>query len=671
MKKSLLFMALLIGIVIILSGIASAGSLASMYENCASRGGWIYTGTGGTGSTICSNNKMTCSTGYNAQYDIYACGNTAANACCLPTSSTNTVITKSESSCTRSCPSGTLFGPASGCNSLNPCKCSIGCCSGGTCYVGGCYYQWTCSCTSNCPSIGVRECTGTSGGYPTRRQCTVVYTDRIYNCAQWQNLASCTRAGDVCYRGDCCTPSWTPDVSTVCSGQAFTQTSNCGGSRTAVGTKPVVNGGWSAWSAWGACVGGQQTRIRTCTNPAPQCGGANCTGAAIETQGCCSNPCGMPGSRSCITSTTLGLCYIVTVNSTTVCGNLSTTPCPYGCTIIPPDYAVCNACQPNWQPSSVNYCTIENFTQTDGCGNTRSIAGTKDCCKFKSAAWNQTSTLLGDNVIMNSTGINCSDNEKVNITIYNSLNSKIAEFNLTILDNKSIQEWSVVAAAGNYYFNITLASNHSITLNSSILMVSVPSGQTCNNGIREGTEQCDKTDLNDKNCTTQGFTGGTLKCYSDCTFNTTGCTSAPVINTCEEYGNNRAGCEGSDAQIIAQSDGRCTTGKVCGCYWNGAACQWSFTASQGECNYRCVKTVLNESKCDDVSGMKTVTLKADVVPILPSTTAQCMGVTDCAGGTLEAPCGLITASLPFFGWINFAIALLAITILYIYSSRYK
>lgn len=39
----------------------------------------------------------------------------------------------------------------------------------------------------------------------------------------------------------CADTSWSPDSLTVCSGTAFTQTSNCGITRTTVGTKPCVN----------------------------------------------------------------------------------------------------------------------------------------------------------------------------------------------------------------------------------------------------------------------------------------------------------------------------------------------------------------------------------------------------------------------------------------------
>lgn len=47
-----------------------------------------------------------------------------------------------------------------------------------------------------------------------------------------------------------------------------------------------VNGGWTLFGAWSDCVGGVQTRTRTCTNPSPANGGMECQGAPTETQAC-------------------------------------------------------------------------------------------------------------------------------------------------------------------------------------------------------------------------------------------------------------------------------------------------------------------------------------------------------------------------------------------------
>ncbi|CAH1254045.1 MRC1 [Branchiostoma lanceolatum] len=52
----------------------------------------------------------------------------------------------------------------------------------------------------------------------------------------------------------------------------------------------AVDGGWSDWGPWSACSVtcgvGEQTRDRTCTNPAPSNDGADCDGHVQETQAC-------------------------------------------------------------------------------------------------------------------------------------------------------------------------------------------------------------------------------------------------------------------------------------------------------------------------------------------------------------------------------------------------
>lgn len=49
----------------------------------------------------------------------------------------------------------------------------------------------------------------------------------------------------------------------------------------------------------------------------------------------------------------------------------------------------------------------------------------------------------------------------------------------------------------------------------------------CGDGMIQSGESCDGSDLNGQSCSTQGFSGGTISCNSDCTFNTSQCTSAP------------------------------------------------------------------------------------------------------------------------------------------------
>lgn len=54
-----------------------------------------------------------------------------------------------------------------------------------------------------------------------------------------------------------------------------------------IGEQPgVVHGGWSCWSSWTPCSEGQKFRSRSCTNPTPRQGGAQCGGASEERRPC-------------------------------------------------------------------------------------------------------------------------------------------------------------------------------------------------------------------------------------------------------------------------------------------------------------------------------------------------------------------------------------------------
>jgi len=69
------------------------------------------------------------------------------------------------------------------------------------------------------------------------------------------------------------------------------------------------------------------------------------------------------------------------------------------------------------------------------------------------------------------------------------------------------------------------------------------SAQTCGNGLREGTEQCDGSDLGGETCISRGFTSGTLKCTAGCMFDTSSC----IFQQCGD--NIKEGteqCDGSD-----------------------------------------------------------------------------------------------------------------------------
>jgi hypothetical protein len=78
----------------------------------------------------------------------------------------------------------------------------------------------------------------------------------------------------------------------------------------------------------------------------------------------------------------------------------------------------------------------------------------------------------------------------------------------------------------------------------------------CGDGIVNGVEDCDGTNLDGATCQSEGYDGGSLSCNTDCTFNTNSCTSV----TDDDQDGVVAGddCDDSNAQV-----GECTGVNVC------------------------------------------------------------------------------------------------------------
>ena len=68
------------------------------------------------------------------------------------------------------------------------------------------------------------------------------------------------------------------------------------------GKSCAIDGGWSDFSDWtdcsAECGGGSESRTRTCTNPAPENGGAECQGDDSESQDCNTQGCPVNGGWS-------------------------------------------------------------------------------------------------------------------------------------------------------------------------------------------------------------------------------------------------------------------------------------------------------------------------------------------------------------------------------------
>ncbi len=52
-----------------------------------------------------------------------------------------------------------------------------------------------------------------------------------------------------------------------------------------------------------------------------------------------------------------------------------------------------------------------------------------------------------------------------------------------------------------------------------------PPAPRCGDGVKNGSEACDQTDLGGATCSVLGFIGGTLRCDADCNYDTSGCSS--------------------------------------------------------------------------------------------------------------------------------------------------
>ena len=158
-------------------------------------------------------------------------------------------------------------------------------------------------------------------------------------------------------------------------------------------TTPVtpVNGGWSSWSSCSKTCGGG-TRTRTCTNPAPSGGGANCVGATSEacnTQACAING-GWSSWSACSKTCGGGI-------NTRTCNN----PAPVGSGLLClkedgsrglSETKACNtqACAINGGWSSWSSCskTCGGGTRTRTCTNPAPSGGGANCVGATSEACN-------------------------------------------------------------------------------------------------------------------------------------------------------------------------------------------------------------------------------------------------------------------------------------------
>ncbi|MGM0597191.1 MAG: hypothetical protein ACQES9_09145, partial [Myxococcota bacterium] len=130
----------------------------------------------------------------------------------------------------------------------------------------------------------------------------------------------------------------------------------------------------------------------------------------------------------------------------------------------------------------------------------------------------------------------------------------------------------------------------------------------CGNGIIEGDEVCDGTNLGENTCADlEGFTGGELACNDSCEFDTSACTDETCTDECSE-GNEVCDSDGITLRSCElNQDTGCTEWVDTDCSANGEVC--SVVDGDPQCVEECVDDCsLNETQCsgDTVQTCETL-----------------------------------------------------------------
>ncbi|XP_070563732.1 A disintegrin and metalloproteinase with thrombospondin motifs adt-1-like [Ptychodera flava] len=165
-------------------------------------------------------------------------------------------------------------------------ECSVTCGSGG-------YRTRSRSCERPPAMYGGRDCVG--NGTMTA-ECYVQRCDDDGSWSDWTEWSECSKSCEVGtqYRNRTCDdPAPTPPDGEYCRGPGI-ETRQCN-----IHICPV-HGGYSKWSPWTECPvtcgGDTVTRFRTCTNPPPLFNGNDCDGSPTDEKDCSTNGCPVNGA---------------------------------------------------------------------------------------------------------------------------------------------------------------------------------------------------------------------------------------------------------------------------------------------------------------------------------------------------------------------------------------
>ncbi|XP_063681876.1 coadhesin-like [Bolinopsis microptera] len=150
------------------------------------------------------------------------------------------------------------------------------------------------SCNNPAPANGGADCKGslTEAQNCNSGSCSV--DGGLSAFGEWSECSADCGEGQQTRERSCNNPA-PANGGADCEG-SLTEAQNCNS-----GPCPV-DGGLSAFGEWSECSAdcgeGQQTRERSCNNPAPANGGADCEGSLTEAQNCNSGPCPVDGGLS-------------------------------------------------------------------------------------------------------------------------------------------------------------------------------------------------------------------------------------------------------------------------------------------------------------------------------------------------------------------------------------
>ena len=249
--------------------------------------------------------------------------NTAITPNCTKGKRTNCTDIDCPQNTKPTCASGTRCGPGYSCSGGNckPDTCSVNC----SCAVIDPVWSSLPPATDiPCNTTRTATCTTGKNACGNTTQCTLPAPTRKGTkcdagkiCQNGACILSTCAAGQHRHGTEACGPDHTwddapacpPTSGTACEVKIPDTYGTCNAPKhDCVGPQPVNdckkgtkprNGGWTDPS-WSSCIcttprddgnAGTQTRTRSCTNPAPGCGGATCVGSPTETRDCTASNC--------------------------------------------------------------------------------------------------------------------------------------------------------------------------------------------------------------------------------------------------------------------------------------------------------------------------------------------------------------------------------------------